>query len=749
MMLDIEQDLHHEDSGTTKKRRLNGACDMCRKKKIRCDSAAMPDNRCSNCITFGFNCEHTPHRTKAQEREDQKDSYIRDLEGRLHKLEQALRSYDYPQPESLPGSLNSADEISKYPNPHIPSINPLAHSSPSTSADLESETSDAGNSVTVDLDNQFRNLVINPEDRRFFGKSSPFTLIRHAAVVKKEMTGTESELISSSLRRRQYWEVQPWERAYCEAGAHPSFTFPDPDLLFQLIDIYFNRVNLLLPLLHRPTFEQLVRDGYHTRDGAFGACVMVVCAIASRYSDDNRVLLEEELHKGTRLSSGWKYFVQVPAARNYLLERLNLYDLYFYCLSAVYLVGSSIPYAAWYMIGICVRIALDHGLHKRKRNGGKSTVEEELYRRAFWVIIGLDRTVCSISGRPIGLHEEDIDTDLPVECDDEYWEIDANSHITFNQPTGRPSHMAAFLAFLRLTDILAHTMRTLYSTGLNRPSSDEWEQRIVTDIDSAMNEWKQQLPSHLEWDPLCKDELMFHQSAGLHSVYYQLQMQVHRPFIHKKSPLSVSSNVICTNAARSSIRIAEAQVKRNAPLFPQNSMTSFIAGIMLLLNLWVGKRAGVSIAPEKAMAEIDRCLFVLKLSENRSQMAGRLWDILHELATTRNQFVPSTSISKKRPRQSQPSVVPHAVEAALPVVEISPFSDTNYGNMQEMAAFASPGTYFNSDLKHNVENIVPTAVDELVMGDESIWSNIPLHFNMNDWETFVSSMNELDQMVLY
>ncbi|KAJ7268782.1 hypothetical protein B0H12DRAFT_66950 [Mycena haematopus] len=34
----------------SKKRRLQGACDICRSKKIKCDSAKMPNNICSNCI---------------------------------------------------------------------------------------------------------------------------------------------------------------------------------------------------------------------------------------------------------------------------------------------------------------------------------------------------------------------------------------------------------------------------------------------------------------------------------------------------------------------------------------------------------------------------------------------------------------------------------------------------------------------------------------------------------------------------
>jgi len=57
-----------------KKRRIPNACDICKKKKsqysepemclylrlalVRCDSAEMPNNRCSNCIQLGIECTH-------------------------------------------------------------------------------------------------------------------------------------------------------------------------------------------------------------------------------------------------------------------------------------------------------------------------------------------------------------------------------------------------------------------------------------------------------------------------------------------------------------------------------------------------------------------------------------------------------------------------------------------------------------------------------------------------------------------
>ncbi|KAK7019302.1 hypothetical protein R3P38DRAFT_1261971 [Favolaschia claudopus] len=48
----------------TKKRRLRGSCDICRRQKIKCDSAKMPGNRCSNCIAFNSDCTHNLSQVK-------------------------------------------------------------------------------------------------------------------------------------------------------------------------------------------------------------------------------------------------------------------------------------------------------------------------------------------------------------------------------------------------------------------------------------------------------------------------------------------------------------------------------------------------------------------------------------------------------------------------------------------------------------------------------------------------------------
>jgi hypothetical protein len=64
-------------------------------------------------------------------------------------------------------------------------------------------------------------------------------------------------------------------------------------------------------------------DGLHLQDNKFGALVLLVCATASRYSDDPRTLLESgHLH-----SAGWRWFSQVEPFASAVLSGPELYDL--------------------------------------------------------------------------------------------------------------------------------------------------------------------------------------------------------------------------------------------------------------------------------------------------------------------------------------------------------------------------------------------------------------------------------------
>ena len=56
------------------------------------------------------------------------------------------------------------------------------------------------------------------------------------------------------------------------------------------------------------------------------------------------------------------------------------------------------------------------------------------------------------------------DLDLPAECDDEYWSPQ-NPEDAFKQPQGKPSKLSYFIAYLKLSQILAFALRTIVSSA--------------------------------------------------------------------------------------------------------------------------------------------------------------------------------------------------------------------------------------------------------------------------------------------
>jgi len=102
------------------------------------------------------------------------------------------------------------------------------------------------------------------------------------------------------------------------------------ELALHCIDLYFQYTNLYMPLLHRPTFEECVKEGLYLKDNKFAPVFLLVCAIGARYSDNPRVRLDGiESHH----SAGWKWYEQVQIMNRSLVIPPTLYDLQVYCVS--------------------------------------------------------------------------------------------------------------------------------------------------------------------------------------------------------------------------------------------------------------------------------------------------------------------------------------------------------------------------------------------------------------------------------
>ncbi|KAJ7696002.1 fungal-specific transcription factor domain-containing protein [Mycena rosella] len=674
-------------SQPSKARKLPRSCDFCRHRKIRCDGHNRPDG-CFNCLAFGSPCTYI----RPNKKRGPKNRLVEELRQKNAALEAQLRS--------LSVCSLCAQPLKSQPDQEA-----------STSASIFQDSSSDGNNsdivepahaeddfAHVGLADHFRTLRIKAQalDDKFFGSSSSFVLVSNAIVAKEKYLGRPAPQHS---RNPLYWEVLPWEKEIYDQ--EPKYVYPPSNLIASLLDLYFKNVYPILPVVHRPTFERHVAEGLHLKNTQFGAMLLAVLGVASRYSNDPRVFVDGDVS----LSAGWKFVKQVQIVRKSFIP--TLHDVQFYCLMTLFSVGTSAPQASWLYLGLGIRSIQQRGEHRRKRKERIFDAEEEQWNRAFWSVFYLDRMVCLFLGRPAGIHPEDYDVDLPLEVDDEYWDQG------FVQPPGKPSVFSFFVCHVRLCEILGDALCQLYASKkakvLRGSSRPEWEQRIVAELDSAMNNWFNTVPPHLHWDPDRTPDVFFDQSAVLYTTYHYIQIAIHRQYIFKATTSASASLSICTSAARSALHIANVWITKAERLppepFPMNSV--FVSGIILLLNLFTTKRAGLSPEKNRDMEEVGMAMEFLKFTASRWQPAGRLLELLQELKSldgplsvkwaAKNERQPAgASASKSEPtmvsRETPPAFNQSAFDELYPTHELSFESDLWNGTVPSNGSYNDPET---------------------------------------------------------
>ncbi|KAF8194034.1 hypothetical protein K438DRAFT_1761590 [Mycena galopus ATCC 62051] len=243
----------------------------------------------------------------------------------------------------------------------------------------------------IDLAESFRALSLDraPQDPGYQGPSSPSFLVKAAVEVKRagghtsqvycpnpsapvEVNGGREHLESrmhQSLHVPRPWVLKP-------VGPHlPRRRIASDTLLTQwenrvpiqlqvlgfaadhhlasLISLYFLHVNSVLPVLHRPGFE----DRLSSVHWAHSTCL-------NRKSRDGT----EKHWRG----NGKMNFAAILSTNN---PRSTIFKL---------TACASSPRFAWAIVGFGVRIARDIGSHRRSVRGPITTTEEELEKRACW-----------------------------------------------------------------------------------------------------------------------------------------------------------------------------------------------------------------------------------------------------------------------------------------------------------------------------------------------------------------------------
>ncbi|KAJ7738759.1 fungal-specific transcription factor domain-containing protein [Mycena metata] len=582
------------------------ACDVCKKRKIRCDGAEKLGNRCSHCINVGADCTYSDLLKTSLSSQ----GYVAALEDRVKKIERLLEAL-------LPGI-----DFTKQLENEV-EVQPLLQ------RDIETLPRNDDN---VDL--MLGKLRLNPENKRFFGKSSNLQLLQTVLEFHDKIPGLPElprPLLPQTHKRKEFWEPVQW--VLPPPQTETEYKFPHDDLLLTLVDLYFQQINTCWPLLHRPTFEQKVADRLHLCDRGFAATLLLVISLGARHSDDPRIVLES----GDMQSAGWEWYSQVSVVPKYLIYKPDLYELQVFALSAIFLQPLSLSTISWNQIGLGLRRAQEVGAHRRRE--GPPTAESEQWKRVFWVLLCLDWVFGTHSGRPLAMHTQDFDQDLPIDCDDEFWDLSGPNK--FQQPKNKPSEISYFISYAKLLEIQAAVATTIYSPRRPKDLSGnlfppQTESQSIVAFDSALNSWLSNIPEHLRWDPARENKIHLMQSAVLHTAFYNVQLLLHRPYIpapfQVSPPGALPSLSIATNAARACIRIFDAYKDRTSELELTFTMLPpvFTAAIVLVLSTWSGRKTGFANTPQQ-LDQVRVCLRLMTELEKRYPAAGRYADIMNRL----------------------------------------------------------------------------------------------------------------------
>ncbi|KAJ7022335.1 fungal-specific transcription factor domain-containing protein [Mycena alexandri] len=683
------------------------------------DGAEMLGSRCSHCINVGADCTY-PDLVKTSV---SAQGYVAALENRVEKMERLLEKL-------VPGidfteQLENEYEIEPLLQQHIETL--------------------PRNDDNVDL--MLGKLKLNPENNRFFGKSSSVQFLQTALEFYKKTPGLPElpwPLLPQTHKRKEFWAPVQWVLPPPDKDT-PQYKFPDDELLLTLVDLYFRRINTCWPVLHRPTFDQKVADKLHFRDRRFAATLLVVISLGARHSDDHRISLQG----GELRSAGWEWYSQVSVVPKHLIYKPDLYELQVFALSAIYLQPLSLSPVVWNQIGLGLRRAQDVGAHRRR--AGPPTVESEQWKRVFWVLLCLEWVFGTHIGRPLAMHTHDCDQDLPVNCDDECWDLPGPQK--FQQPKNKPSEISYFISYAKLLEIQAAVATTIYSPRKPKDLSGNLfpptEPQSIVAFDSALNSWLSNIPEHLRWDPARRNKIHLMQSALLHTTFYNVQILLHRPYIpapfQVSPPGAVPSLAICTNAARACVRIFEAYKDRTSELelsFPMLPPV-FTAAIVLVLSTWSGRKTGFANSPQQ-LEEVRFCIRLTTELEKRYPAAGRYTDIMNRL------LYAGASLDSLFEMRASTMALPPSAQRGYEAKEASKqnfeHGDADLGALLKMNHVDVPpqsDSMFNLEQLLNFEPLqfpADGAVDADIM---NMWSAAPSGFHMDDWSYIMSTDLEL------
>ncbi|KAL2071540.1 hypothetical protein VTL71DRAFT_12775 [Oculimacula yallundae] len=592
-----------ENGGRARKRQrrpMSVSCELCKQRKVKCDRG---QPSCGWCNRNGAICEY-----KERKKPGLRAGYGRELEQRLDRLEEIIRSHSQILENSFTNHSNSL---------------PSDHDTPQ--------------SIGFRSNDGHRNHAPQAEAALFLQKPSTFSGTqsidfgnpmpqtpgipgRHGDVFQQGMlqqnsVHNQAHQVASGQTPDFYSTGQPPLRSP-SLNISPNQEFssdhalPPYDLLYALVDLYFKHVNTWCPILHRRTTLDAL-FGPSTLDEADKILLHAIVATTLRFSTDPRLTEDRRTHY---------HDISKQKVLLYGLENSSVKALQALVILALDLVGSSNGPPGWNLLALITRSVVQLGLAVETTSVSVSPnypsiytlramvlpeadnfIEEESRRRLFWMVYLLDRYATIATAFEFALDEKEIDRTLP--CRDDLWNKNQAVQTRYFRTSERteydidkPENLGTFSYYIEILGILSRIHKFLKKpVDISALSDVELWQGEYRELDNMLTSWKFDLPT--DYGNMAK---LFQPGGNksincgwvmLHATYHTTVIRLHSSAAYPttRSPIftpSYSASQRCHGAVENIAALGEFVVQNGMlpKLGPPFAFTLWVAARLLLVH---------------------------------------------------------------------------------------------------------------------------------------------------------------------
>ncbi|KAL5341016.1 fungal-specific transcription factor domain-containing protein [Aspergillus crustosus] len=619
------------------------ACIGCKQKKLKCDGQSP---KCQNCVKNGRDCLVEDPATGLHRPRD----YLKSLETRVAYLESLLQQVrpDVALDHMATGLADESYALALSPT----------NGSNDIGASYEVTTGAAG------MDRVRRASSVHPDDHQVDVLSSEVALLCLSATGRDphyfgaSSAVSFSRIVSATMGLPATNSVGSGSQhsviSGTEAGPLPSarpdgaLRLPSLSVAKKLTKAYFDNIHPQYPILHRPTFDTWEAE-FRTRSQSGSLAdvpniplffVLMVYAIGSLVVGQHHRQTAEEFYAAA--------LDHIPP----VLESNNLESIQGILCCAIYSVRSPVGVSLWKISGMAIRHCVELGYHRStecyRRNA--DTLTKEMLKRCFWVAYDIDRVAAFILGRPVGIPEDSIDVELPVDIDDEHITPAGFSRSPRTSSNDTPTVMTGALHVIRLRRLWAKFNDSLYSKKSQFGSVNQTK-AVVESLRAELEEWRASLPSQLDFahsNPLS----VFASSEWFRLAYDHTILLFYRPLI--TSPLGEKSSGPpglpslsemydeemverafdeCALCAREMCLLYRKIYQSSSIQFTWGSLhILFLGGLTYLYCLWRSRRVREKTRQTDVVSTCLACSTVLVIIAERWNLATSYRDLFEALS---------------------------------------------------------------------------------------------------------------------